>query len=197
LRNFVMMGMGEPLANYRQVVSALDTLTDEKFGLGFSKRKITVSTVGLVPRMADLGRQTDINLAVSLNATTNRLRDELMPVNRKYPIEKLIEACRNFNLAPRRRITFEYILMQGINDSAKDAEDLATLLKPVPSKINLIPFNEHEGCRYRRPAPEAIDQFITILHERGCTAIVRHSKGGDIEAACGQLRANADRLCFT
>ncbi len=190
LSNIVIMGMGEPLANYHHLVSALDTLTDDKLGLNFSKRKITVSTAGLVPRMADLGRDTDVNLAVSLNATTNRMRDTLMPINRKFPIETLINACRNFDLAPRKRITFEYILMEGVNDSIGDAEQLAKLLKPVRSKINLIPFNEHEGSEYRRPDQNTIDQFLTVLHDRGCTAIIRNSKGADINAACGQLRAN-------
>lgn len=193
LRNIVVMGMGEPLANYNHLVSAIDTFTDEKFGLNFSKRKITVSTVGLVPRITDFGRDTDVNLAVSLNATTNQVRDALMPINRKFPIDSLITACRNFDLAPRRRITFEYILMRGVNDTIEDANQLANLLKPVQSKINLIPFNEHEGSNYRCPDQSTIDTFLTVLHDRGCTAIIRHSKGGDINAACGQLRASREK----
>ncbi|MBU2623166.1 MAG: 23S rRNA (adenine(2503)-C(2))-methyltransferase RlmN, partial [Proteobacteria bacterium] len=137
LTNIVFMGMGEPLANYRNVVNAIETIISDDAGLGFSSRKVTVSTAGLVPLLHDLGRDTSVNLAVSLNATENKTRNKLMPVNRKYPIEELIEACRTYDLKPRNRITFEYILIKGINDSSDDAKRLAKLLRPVKSKINL------------------------------------------------------------
>ena len=189
LTNIVVMGMGEPLANYRNMVEAIRIITDADAGLGISKRRFTLSTVGLVPRLADLGRDTDINLAVSLNAAEDDLRSHLMPINRKHPIASLIAACRDFPLAPRRRITFEYILMAGVNDSDEDAERLSRLLRPVRSKINLIPFNEFPGSEFSRPADERVLAFQEILHRRHHTAIVRYSKGQDISAACGQLSA--------
>ena len=189
LTNIVFMGMGEPLANYRNVVDAIQLLTDNKTGFGFSRRKITVSTAGLVPEMEALGRDTTISLAVSLNATDNATRDRLMPINRRYPIETLLEACRRYPLQPHRRITFEYILLEGINDRPADARRLATLLRPIRAKINLIPFNEHEGCRFRRPNEAVIQQFQQDLMDQGYTVIIRNSKGRDISAACGQLKA--------
>lgn len=189
LTNIVFMGMGEPLANYRNVVDAIQLLTDNKTGFGFSRRKITVSTAGLVPEMEALGRDTTISLAVSLNATDNATRDRLMPINRRYPIETLLEACRRYPLQPHRRITFEYILLEGINDRPADARRLAALLRPIRAKINLIPFNEHEGCRFRRPNEAVIQQFQQDLMDQGYTVIIRNSKGRDISAACGQLKA--------
>jgi len=189
LTNIVFMGMGEPLANYRNVVDAIQLLTDNKTGFGFSRRKITVSTAGLVPEMEALGRETTISLAVSLNATDNATRDRLMPINRRYPIETLLEACRRYPLQPHRRITFEYILLEGINDRPTDARRLAALLRPIRAKINLIPFNEHEGCRFRRPNEAVIQQFQQDLMDQGYTVIIRNSKGRDISAACGQLKA--------
>ena len=188
LTNLVFMGMGEPLANYRNLIGAIGLLQDNQVGFGFSKRKITVSTAGLVPRMADLGRDTDVGLAISLNATDNETRSRLMPVNRRYPLEVLLEACRRYPLAPQRRITFEYILLQGINDTPDDARRLAGLLRPIHAKINLIPFNEHAGCSYRRPDEDAVRAFQKILIDQRYTAIIRHSKGREISAACGQLR---------
>jgi 23S rRNA (adenine2503-C2)-methyltransferase len=192
LTNIVFMGMGEPLANYRNVVGAIGFLTDNKVGFGFSRRKITVSTAGLVPQMDALGRDTPISLAVSLNATDNATRSRLMPINRRYPIETLLAACRRYPLRPHRRITFEYILIEGINDRPEDARRLAELLRPIRSKINLIPFNEHEGCRFRCPPEAVILQFQQRLVERGYTAIIRNSKGRDISAACGQLKARSE-----
>ncbi len=189
LRNIVFMGMGEPLANYRNVLNAIDTITSNEAGLDFSSRKITVSTAGIVPLLEDLGRDTNVNLAVSLNATDNKTREMLMPVNRKYPIEELIEACRRYDLKPRKRITFEYILIKGINDSAEDAKRLAKLLRPVKSKINLIPFNEHEMSEFKRPEETVIRNFQEILTGKNYTTVIRRSKGEDISAACGQLRA--------
>ena len=187
--NIVFMGMGEPLANYKNVVDAVDMILNKSFGLGFSSRKVTISTAGLVQKISDLGHETTANLAVSLNATENETRSMLMPINNKYPIEKLLDACRRYHLKPRRRITFEYILLKGINDSTKDANRLVKLLRPVKAKINLIPFNEYEGCLFRRPEESVVNHFLEILHKNGYTAIIRHSKGRDICAACGQLRA--------
>ena len=188
--NIVLMGMGEPLANYRNVVRALDNITDDDSGLGLSARRVTLSTAGLVDRLIDLGRDTAINLAISLNAADDKTRTRLMPINRKYPLAQLLEACRRYPLKPRNRITFEYILLAGLNDRPEDARRLAELLRPVRAKINLIPFNDHPGCEFRRPAEPAILAFQGILHDKGYTAIVRHSRGQDISAACGQLRAD-------
>ncbi len=189
LTNIVFMGMGEPLANYRNLIGAIGMLKDNKVGFGFSKRKITVSTAGLVPRLADLGRDTDVGLAVSLNATDNATRTRLMPINRRYPLESLLEACRRYPLGPQRRITFEYILIKGVNDSAADARRLADLLRPIRAKINLIAFNEHTASPFQRPSEETVLSFQKILVEQRYTAIIRHSKGREISAACGQLRA--------
>ncbi|MCF8067219.1 MAG: 23S rRNA (adenine(2503)-C(2))-methyltransferase RlmN [Desulfobacterales bacterium] len=191
LRNIVVMGMGEPLANYDNLVSALKSLTSVKAGMNFSSRRITVSTAGMVPKIPDFGRDTSISLAISLNATDNKTRSSLMPINRKYPIETLIEACKNYPLKSRQRITFEYILIKDINDSAENAEALAGLLRPVKAKINLIPFNEHDGTSYKRPSESAIQGFRNILVDNNYTVITRYSKGQDISAACGQLRAKA------
>lgn len=193
LKNIVFMGMGEPLANYKALVKALSIITDGSFGLAFSARRVTVSTAGLVPKIRALGEETRANLAVSLNATDNETRSRLMPINRRYPIEALIEACRSFPLRSNRRITFEYILIQGVNDSEKDAYALAKLLHPVRAKINLIPFNEHRACGFQRPDPATVDRFHQILLSKNYTTFIRQSKGTDIAAACGQLRANT--LC--
>lgn len=192
LTNIVFMGMGEPLANYGNVVNAIDTITSDDAGLDFSSRKVTVSTAGLVPYLEELGRDTRVNLAVSLNATENKTRDMLMPVNRKYPIEELIEACRRYDLKPRNRITFEYILIKGINDTSDDAKRLAKLLRPVKAKINLIPFNEHEMSELKRPEEAVIRNFQEILLNKNYTTVIRRSKGQDISAACGQLRARSE-----
>lgn len=191
--NIVFMGMGEPLANYKNVVDAVHIILNDSFGLGFSSRKVTISTAGLVQKLSDLGKETEVNLAVSLNATENDTRSRLMPINRKYPIEKLLDACREYHLKPRRRITFEYILLKGINDSSEDAHRLVKLLRPIRAKINLIPFNEYEGSVFRRPEESVLNRFLEILHQNGYTAIIRHSKGRDICAACGQLRAKIGR----
>ena len=196
LRNIVLMGMGEPLANYDTVVSAVNTLTDTQAGFGLANRRVTLSTSGLVNKMEALGRETAINLAVSLNATDNETRSRLMPINDTYPIETLIEACRKFPLKSRRMITMEYILMKGVNDSRQDAVRLAKLLHPVRAKINLIPFNEHDGCDFKRPAESDILQFQGVLTARHYTAVIRRSKGEDIMAACGQLRARGVMTVF-
>ncbi|MBC2714429.1 MAG: 23S rRNA (adenine(2503)-C(2))-methyltransferase RlmN [Desulfobacteraceae bacterium] len=189
LTNIVLMGMGEPLANYENVIRAIHIFTDNDSGLQFSTRRVTLSTCGLIPRFDELGRDTKINLAISLNATDNPTRSMLMPINKKYPIEHLIDACARYQLAPRNKITFEYILIRDINDSIKDANRLAKLLRPVKAKINLIPFNEHPGSEFKCPDETVVLKFQEVLHQKSYTAIIRHSKGRDISAACGQLSA--------
>jgi 23S rRNA (adenine2503-C2)-methyltransferase len=191
LTNVVFMGMGEPLANYKNLVGALQTLTGNETGLRVSSRRITISTAGIVPKLALLGQDTPVNIAISLNATDNDTRNFLMPINRKYPIEKLIHACRNYPLRPHGRMTIEYILIKGINDSIDNAKRLSKLLKPIRTKINLIPFNEFEGSEFKRPEESAILNFQKILLDQNHTVIIRQSKGADISAACGQLRAKA------
>ncbi|MDF1593194.1 MAG: 23S rRNA (adenine(2503)-C(2))-methyltransferase RlmN [Desulfobacterales bacterium] len=188
LTNIVLMGMGEPLANYDNVLRAVETFTNREIGLGFASRRITISTAGLVSKLNSLGQDTGVNLAVSLNATDNRTRDMLMPINRRYPIETLLQACRNYPLTPHRRITFEYILIKGVNDTPEDAVRLADLLKPIRSKINLIPFNEYEESDFLPPPESAILRFQEILLHKNYTVLIRRSKGRDISAACGQLR---------
>jgi 23S rRNA (adenine2503-C2)-methyltransferase len=188
LTNIVMMGMGEPLANFENVLGAIFTITSVEAGLGFSNRRVTLSTAGLVHKIQPLGCDTRINLAVSLNATDNNTRDMLMPINRVHPIETLLEACRNYPLQPHRRITFEYILIKGINDTPEHAHRLAQLLRPIRAKINLIAFNEHDGCDFTPPDESVMLRFQEILLQKNYTAIIRRSKGRDISAACGQLR---------
>lgn len=192
LTNLVFMGMGEPLANYHNLIAAIRIFTDGNFGFGFAGRRVTVSTAGLASRLADLGRDTPANLAVSLNATDNDTRSRLMPINRKFPIEKLLEACRQFPLPGGRRITFEYILLKDVNDASDDAHRLAKLLRPIKSKINLIPFNSHPGCPYQRPPEDSILRFQKILIDKNYTVMIRRSKGQDISAACGQLAGQTE-----
>jgi 23S rRNA (adenine2503-C2)-methyltransferase len=192
VRNIVMMGMGEPLANLTNVVRALQIMLDGN-GLQCSNRRVTVSTSGLVPEMAELGRQVTVNLAVSLNATTDELRNQIMPINRKYPLKDLLRACKEFPLPSRRKITIEYVLLGGVNDSLEDAKRLLRLISDIPNKVNLIPFNEHEGCGFKAPTRQAIDQFHSYLLDRNVTVITRDSRGGDISAACGQLKGKLDR----
>lgn len=192
LSNLVFMGMGEPLANYENLVAALEVITDSGFGLGFASRRVTVSTAGLVSRLADLGRDTRVNLAISLNATDNVTRNHLMPINRKFAIEKLLKACQQFPLPGGRRITFEYVLLKDVNDSVEDAHRLAKLLRPIKSKINLIPFNPHTGCQYQRPSEDCILRFQDILIDKNYTVMIRRSKGQDISAACGQLAGKTE-----
>jgi len=191
LTNIVFMGMGEPLANYARLTAALEIIADNRFGFGFAQRRITVSTAGLVPKMAALGRDAKVNLAVSLNATDDDTRNRLMPINRAYPLASLLAACREYPVPRGRRLTFEYILIRGINDSKDDARRLAKMLRPMRCKINLIPFNPHEGCGFERPEEQEVTNFQQLLLDAHYTAIVRQSKGQDISAACGQLRARA------
>ncbi|MFW6052396.1 MAG: 23S rRNA (adenine(2503)-C(2))-methyltransferase RlmN [Desulfosalsimonas sp.] len=188
LSNIVLMGMGEPLANYKNVVSAIEALTDSNWGMKFSTRRVTLSTAGLADKLDELGRDTRIRLAISLNAADNTTRNRLMPVNKTFPIERLIEACARYPLPARDKITFEYILIKGVNDSKKDALKLARLLRPVRAKINLIPFNSHPGAKFVRPGIDTIEAFQSVLAQKNYTAIIRWSKGTDISAACGQLR---------
>ncbi len=187
MSNIVLMGMGEPLANYRNVIHAIHIITDNDEGLRCANRKVTLSTAGLIPKLSDLGKDTKINLAVSLNATDNETRNRLMPINRKYPIEDLIAACKDYPLPPTRRITFEYILIKDVNDSEMDAERLSRLLRPLKAKINLIPFNEFEGSGYSRSDDRTVDRFQEVLLQNHYTVMIRQSKGRDISAACGQL----------
>ena len=186
VRNIVFMGMGEPLANYEAVKKTTINLMNDD-GLNFSKRRITLSTCGLVPGIERLGREMNIKLAVSLNAPDDEIRDVLMPVNRKYPLKKLIEACRTFPLHKGERITFEYVLIKEINDRDQHARNLAKLLGGIRSKINLIPLNPHKGTRMLPPSEETVLRFQDILLKKHLTAIVRKSRGRDILAACGQL----------
>jgi 23S rRNA (adenine2503-C2)-methyltransferase len=190
--NIVLMGMGEPLHNLDNVVAALQILYAPA-GFDYSPRKVTLSTSGLVPQMHELGRRVKVNLAVSLNATTDEVRNQLMPINRRYPLRELMEACRQFPLAPRQRITFEYILIRGVNDSRADAKRLVGLLHGIRAKVNLIPFNEHAGSAFKAPDEAAMRAFQTYLLDRQIVAIRRAGKGQDISAACGQLKGKLEQ----
>ncbi len=183
----VLMGMGEPLHNYDETMKALRILADVE-GMALSPRRVTLSTVGVVPGLDRLAREPYMpNLAVSLHATTEAQRDLLVPLNRKYTIAEVIDACRRFPLRRRGRITFEYVLLAGVNDSRDDARRLARLLSGLRAKVNLIPLNEAAGIPFRRPSDEAVDRFAGMLAERHVTVSVRKSRGRDIRAACGQL----------
>ncbi len=192
ITNIVLMGMGEPLANFDEVVKAIKLITSST-GLGVSPRRVTISTDGLVPEIKKLGSSgLKVNLAVSLNATTDEVRDEIMPVNKRYPIKDLLAACKRFPLEPRRRITFEYVLLRGVNDSVEDAQRLTKLLRSIKCKINLIPFNPFSGCEFKRPDDAAVKRFQKILLAAHYTAPIRESRGRDISAACGQLREQVE-----
>jgi 23S rRNA (adenine2503-C2)-methyltransferase len=191
ITNIVLMGMGEPLANFDEVLKALPVIASDK-GLGFATRRVTVSTSGLVPEIDKLGRSgVKVNLAISLNATTDEVRDRIMPVNRRYPLKELLAACRRYPLEPRRRITFEYVLLQGVNDTVEDAQRLARLLRGIKCKVNLIPFNPFPGSVFNRPDDATVLRFQKILLDRHYITPVRESRGRDISAACGQLRERA------
>jgi 23S rRNA (adenine2503-C2)-methyltransferase len=187
ITNVVMMGMGEPLLNFNNVVKAMGLMQDD-LAFGLSKRRVTLSTAGVVPALYRLREVSDVSLAVSLHAPTDELRDELVPLNRKYPIARLLEACQHYIAdKPHRRITWEYVMLDGVNDSEDHARALAALLKDIPSKVNLIPFNPFPNTRYRRSSPGAIDCFRNILMAHELTVITRKTRGDDIDAACGQL----------
>jgi len=185
--NVVMMGMGEPLANFENVVSALDLMLDDN-AYGLSRRRVTVSTSGLVPAMDRLSERCPVALAVSLHAPNDMLRDELVPINKKYPLKELLAACQRYlKTAPRNFITFEYIMLAGINDSISQARELVKLVKDTPCKFNLIPFNPFPNSGYKCSSSEAIRQFRDVLMQAGLISTVRKTRGDDIDAACGQL----------
>jgi 23S rRNA (adenine2503-C2)-methyltransferase len=185
--NVVMMGMGEPLLNFDNVVSAMRIMMDD-YAYGMSKRRITLSTAGVVPALHALRETCDVSLAISLHATNDALRDELVPLNRKYPIAELLDACRAYvATALRRRVTFEYVMLAGINDSDDDARRLVTLLRDIPAKVNLIPFNPFPGTDYRTSSRAVIDRFRDIIIAGGIVTVTRKTRGEDIDAACGQL----------
>jgi len=191
--NIVLMGMGEPLHNYDETMKALRIIADEH-GLGVPPRRVTLSTVGLLPALERLAREPLMpNLAISLHAPTDRQRGELVPINQKYGIAEIIDACKRFPLKRRSRITFEYVLLAGVNDSADDARRLAKLLAGVKAKVNLIPLNTAAGIPFERPSDAAVDSFARILAERGVMVSVRKSRGRDIRAACGQLIVEGQR----
>ena len=186
--NVVLMGMGEPLLNFDNVVKAVHIMMDD-FAYGLSKRRVTVSTAGVVPAMDKLGDVLDSRLAVSLHATNNELRDQLVPINKKYPLEELIPACHRFieKQNVRTRITFEYVMLDGVNDTDQHARELVKLLKGIPTLMNLIPFNPFRGSGYKTSSAKRVNQFSEILMESGMTTVTRRTRGNDIDAACGQL----------
>jgi len=194
LSNIVMMGMGEPLYNYENVAKALKIVMDGE-GISISKRRITLSTAGVVPMIRRCGEELNVNLAISLHAVTDELRDRIVPINRKYPIAELLDACRNYpGLSNARRITFEYVMLRDVNDSPADARALVRLLKGIPAKVNLIPFNPWPGSPFERSTEEAIARFSQIVFDAGYASPVRTPRGEDIMAACGQLKSESVRL---
>lgn len=188
IHNIVFMGMGEPLHNFDNVVRAIELLCHPS-GLTFSPRRITVSTSGIVPKIAELGAKTGVYLAISLNATTDTVRSTIMPVNNKWKIEELLGAARSFPLKVRERITFEYVMLKGINDSEEDANRLSHLLCDLRCKINLIPFNEHPLSPYKKPDEKTVLMFHDILYRSHISVFTRKTRGDDIDAACGMLGA--------
>lgn len=188
ITNVVMMGMGEPLLNFDNTIIAVRIMMDD-FAYGLSKRRVTVSTAGVVPAIDRLGDTLDMRLAVSLHASNDELRNELVPVNKKYPLKELMAACRRFidKQNTRSRITFEYVMLDGINDKPEHARELIRLLKGIPTLMNLIPFNPFEGSGYSTSSKKAVARFREILHASGMTTVVRKTRGDDIDAACGQL----------
>jgi 23S rRNA (adenine2503-C2)-methyltransferase len=192
ISNIVMMGMGEPLLNYDNVAKALTIMMDSH-GIALSKRRITLSTAGIVPMMARCGAELGVNLAVSLHAVRDDLRDILVPINKKHPIAELLAACRAYPGSNNaRRITFEYVMLKGINDSASDARELVRLLSGLPAKVNLIPFNPWPGAEYECASPRAMNRFAQIVNDAGYSAPIRVPRGRDIMAACGQLKSASE-----
>ena len=187
ITNVVMMGMGEPLLNYDNVICAMDIMMDD-FAYGLSKRRVTLSTSGVIPEMERLREQSPVSLAVSLHAPTDALRDELVPINKKYPLAQLMEICkRYFKDEPKRVVTFEYVMLKGVNDQPEHAAQLIKLLQNVPAKVNLIPFNPFPLTQYERSSQATIDSFRDQLVRKGINTITRKTRGDDIDAACGQL----------
>lgn len=187
--NVVLMGMGEPLANREALGRAVEALLDER-AFGFSRRRVTLSTCGLLPELEEFAKAFDIKIAISLNATTDEVRDRLMPINKRYPIAKIMEFCRGYSKDARHRVTFEYVLIRGVNDARDDARRLVGLLEGVRAKVNLIPFNPFPGCDFEAPPPETVEWWREFLYTKGVQAGVRMSRGGEILAACGQLAAS-------
>ncbi len=194
ITNIVMMGMGEPLYNFDEVKKALLIATDGD-GLSLSRRRVTLSTSGVVPEIYRTGEEIGVMLAISLHATNDTLRDELVPINKKYPLKELMAACRAYpGLSNARRITFEYVMLKGVNDSLEDARDLVKLLKGVPAKINLIPFNPWPGTKYDCSDWETIEAFADFVNAAGYASPIRTPRGRDILAACGQLKSESERM---
>jgi 23S rRNA (adenine2503-C2)-methyltransferase len=193
LSNIVVMGMGEPLYNYENVAKALKIVMDHE-GIGLSRRRITLSTSGVVPMMDRCGAELGVGLAVSLHAVTDELRDEIVPLNRKYPIAEVLAACRRYPGASNaRRITFEYVMLRGVNDSEAEARELVRLIRGMPAKVNLIPFNPWPGSPYKTSTSEAIHRFADVLNAAGYASPIRRPRGRDILAACGQLKTESER----
>jgi 23S rRNA (adenine2503-C2)-methyltransferase len=192
--NLVFMGMGEPLNNLDNLLIALSILTEPK-GLDFTGRRVTVSSCGIAPKLKKLGENSTVNLAISLHAVDDETRNQLMPVNNRYPLDVLLEACRNYPMPKRRRIMFEYILLKGINDSDEQAYEFARRLHKIPCKINLLPYNESAGLPYRSPTPERVLAFQKILLDKHFSVFIRTSRGSDISAACGQLAGKKQQPC--
>jgi len=194
LTSLVFMGMGEPLMNFDAVADAIQRLSNIEWGLGFSPRRMTVSTAGWIPRFPDI-RRLGVNLAISLNGTTNAQRERLMPaVNRRYDLETLLQACRDYVQSSERPLTFEYVLLAGINDAPEDAHRLGSLLRGIRCKVNLIPFNAFPGNAFQRPTPDVIDVFQQIVRSRGLDVFLRKSRGDDVLGACGQLGRSASEV---
>lgn len=193
ISNIVLMGMGEPLYNFDNVAAALNIIMDPE-GISISRRRITLSTAGVVPMMDRVGKELGVNLAISLHAASDVVRDVLVPLNRKYPIAELIEACRTYPGATNaRRITFEYVMLKGVNDSVEDAKSLVSLISGIPAKINLIPFNPWPGSPYECSDAETIDRFGDFVNRAGYASPVRTPRGRDIMAACGQLKSESEK----
>jgi 23S rRNA (adenine2503-C2)-methyltransferase len=192
ITNVVMMGMGEPLMNFDNVVRAMELMMDD-LGFGISKRRVTLSTAGVVPGIERLREVSDVSLAVSLHAPNDELRNQLVPLNKKYPIRELLDACRRYVAGhPRRKVTFEYVMIDGFNDTPAHARELVRVLERVPAKVNLIPFNPFPGARWQRSSDEAVDRFRDILNNAGVPAMTRRPRGDDVAAACGQLVGQVD-----
>ena len=188
ITNVVLMGMGEPLLNFENVMKAIDVMLDD-FAYGLSKRRVTVSTAGVVPAMDRLAERHDVQLAISLHATRDELRDDLVPINKKYNLQQLMDACKRFmqKRSPRSRLTIEYVMLSGVNDSKQDAEELIKILDGISVLINLIPFNAFTGSGYKTSSNNAVRRFQDVLMKAGLTTVIRKTRGEDIDAACGQL----------
>lgn len=189
VKNIVFMGMGEPFLNYEQVVKAIKIFTSPE-ALNISRRNITVSTCGIIPNIKKCARELKVNLALSLHAVDDKSRTSLMPINKKFPINEVLKACREYSILTKTKITFEYILIDNVNDSEKDAKRLVSLISGINAKINLIPFNPWKGCEFTQSKEEQILKFANILKQKGYEILIRRSKGRDVNAACGQLKLN-------